>query len=178
MKITGSGEISSGAAYRNRTDDLRITRRTSGVHRRPVSHNRPARAASRSEHVQADPGSLLADALAMPALDQSALAAPRRVGPQGRTPVACAAGDVLPDRPGALYGPAQATLCLQNTPRLSASVAHLGSQPQRVRQDRPASVPVVVSLGGQQSPTWPLRPELQVVLGGLVIGQLRISNAC
>lgn len=114
----------------------------------------------------------------MPALDQSALAAPRRVGPQGRTPVACAAGDVLPDRPGALYGPARATLCLQNTPRLSASVAHLGSQPQRVRQDRPASVPVVVSLGGQQSPTWPLRPELQVVLGGLVIGQLRSSNAC
>jgi hypothetical protein len=26
MKMPGSGEISSGAAYRNRTDDLRITR--------------------------------------------------------------------------------------------------------------------------------------------------------
>ena len=70
-------------AYRNRTDDLRITRRTRGVHRRPPGHMRPGRTCSRSERVQADPESLLADALAMPAHDQSAPAAPRRVGPRG-----------------------------------------------------------------------------------------------
>ena len=71
------------AAYRNRTDDLRITRRTRGVHGCPGSHNRPARAASRSGHVQADPGPLLADALALLISCQGVLAAPRRVSPPG-----------------------------------------------------------------------------------------------
>ena len=42
------------------------------------------------------------------------------------------------------------TLCLQNTPELSATLARLGLQSQRVRQDRPASGCVVVNLGGQQ----------------------------
>ena len=82
-EIPGSGGGAGGAAYRNRTDDLRITRRTRSVHGCPGSHNRPARAASRSGHVQADPGPLLADALALLISCQGVLAAPRRVGPPG-----------------------------------------------------------------------------------------------
>jgi hypothetical protein len=53
-----------GAACRNRTDDLRITRRMRVVHGRPVSHSAPARRGSRSEHVRDHPGLLLANALA------------------------------------------------------------------------------------------------------------------
>jgi hypothetical protein len=52
-----------------------------------------------------------------------------------------------------------ATPSLQNTPRLSVGIAHLGLHSQRVRQDRSAAVPVVVNLGGQQARVWPLRPE-------------------
>ena len=48
-------------------------------------------------------------------------------------------------------------LCSQNTPRLSATVAHLGLQSQRVRQDRPVSISVVVNFGGQ-----PFQPGLFV----------------
>jgi hypothetical protein len=40
--------------------------------------------------------------------------------------------------------------CLQSTPRLSATIAHLGLPTQYVGQDRSASDPVVVNLGGQQ----------------------------
>ena len=42
--------------------------------------------------------------------------------------------------------------CLQNTPGQSGTVAHLGWSLSRIRWDRPVSGPVVVSLGGQQSP--------------------------
>src|SRR5262249_29236984 len=54
------------AAYRNRTDDLRITRRIPTVHHRPVGHSRPAREAPRSAHVQGHAELLLADPLARP----------------------------------------------------------------------------------------------------------------
>jgi hypothetical protein len=57
---------SFGAAYRNRTDDLRITRRIPTVHHRPVGHSRPAREAPRSAHVQSHAELLLADPLARP----------------------------------------------------------------------------------------------------------------
>jgi hypothetical protein len=55
--------------------------------------------------------------------------------------------------------PEPVTRCLQNTPRLSVTVAYLGLESQRVCQDRSASDPVVVSLGGQPPLTRPLRPE-------------------
>ena len=42
------------------------------------------------------------------------------------------------------------TLCLQNTPGLSGTVAHLGRNLACVRWDRPVSGPVVVSLGGRR----------------------------
>jgi hypothetical protein len=54
----------AGAAYRNRTDDLRITRRIRAVHGYPDSHIRPVRLASQSTCVRAGPGSLLANPLA------------------------------------------------------------------------------------------------------------------
>jgi len=54
----------AGAAYRNRTDDLRITRRIRTVHGCPGSHICPARLASQSTCVRAGPGSLLANPLA------------------------------------------------------------------------------------------------------------------
>ena len=53
-----------GAAYRNRTDDLRITRRITVVHGCPGSHVCPARLASQSARVRDSPGSLLANPLA------------------------------------------------------------------------------------------------------------------
>ena len=56
-----------------------------------MSHNRPARAASRSEHVQADPGPLLADALAMPARRSGRTCRAATGRPPGRMPVVCAA---------------------------------------------------------------------------------------
>ena len=48
-----------------------------------------------------------------------------------------------------------AILCLQNTPMLSANVAHLDLHlhSQSVRSDRPASFTVVVNLGGQHNLT-------------------------
>jgi hypothetical protein len=55
-------------------------------------------------------------------------------------------------------------LCLQNTPRLSASVAHLGLHSKRVRQDRYASGPVVVNPGGQQSRSWASSSRSQVTM--------------
>ena len=48
---------------------------------------------------------------------------------------------------------------VQNTPGLSATVAHLGRSLAHIRWDRLVSSPVVVSLGGQQSRIWPLRPK-------------------
>jgi len=80
-----------------------------GVHGCPCSHNRPARAASRSGHVQADPGPLLAKALA-PSAPPIRACWPRRDGSaQGRTPVACAAkADGFTDRHGS-RGAASAT---------------------------------------------------------------------
>jgi hypothetical protein len=50
--------------------------------------------------------------------------------------------------------------CLQNTPRLSVTVAHLELDPRRVCRDRPESDPVVVSFGGQPPRAWLLHPEL------------------
>jgi len=47
------------------------------------------------------------------------------------------------------------TPCLQNTCRLSDTVAHLGLWPRRVDQDRFVSDPVVVSFGGQLQPCRP-----------------------
>lgn len=49
--------------------------------------------------------------------------------------------------------------CLQNTPGLSATVAHLGLGHRCIRWDRFASGPVVVNLGGQQSQTWLFVPN-------------------
>src|SRR6266699_2869099 len=54
------------AAYRNRTDDLRITRRVRAIHRCPDGHTCPARAASQSPCVHSGPGPLLANPLAPP----------------------------------------------------------------------------------------------------------------
>lgn len=42
--------------------------------------------------------------------------------------------------------------CLQNTPKLSGTVAHLGRSHLPIRWDRPLSGPVVVSHGGQPGP--------------------------
>ena len=53
-----------GAAYRNRTDDLRITRTKKAVQRRPLSHSCPAHPISGSVNVHGHPGLALADALA------------------------------------------------------------------------------------------------------------------
>jgi hypothetical protein len=53
-----------GAAYRNRTDDLRITRRIRAVQRRPTGRSCPAHRAPQSACVQCHPELLLADALA------------------------------------------------------------------------------------------------------------------
>jgi len=71
----------------------------------------------------------------------------------------------VPSRPGACVGApggivaqlvtqpdageSAMTACLQNTRRLSDTVAHLGLQPQRVRQNRLVSDRVVVRIGGQ-----------------------------
>jgi hypothetical protein len=63
-KMPGRWWCLSGAAYRNRTDDLRITRRIRPVHRRPPSHSWPVRRPPRSARVQARPSPLLADPLA------------------------------------------------------------------------------------------------------------------
>jgi hypothetical protein len=52
------------------------------------------------------------------------------------------------------------TPCLQNTRRLSDTVAHLGMRPRRVGQDRLASVPVVVRIGGQP---WPCRLDAETL---------------
>ena len=60
-------ERSHGAPLRNRTDDLRITRRIQAVHRSPPGHNGPARVGSRSSQVQGRPGSLLPLAQTAPA---------------------------------------------------------------------------------------------------------------
>ena len=60
----GSGRFPSGAAYRNRTDDLRITRRIRGVQCRPPGYSCPARRISRSGRVHGHPGLPLANLLA------------------------------------------------------------------------------------------------------------------
>jgi hypothetical protein len=44
------------------------------------------------------------------------------------------------------------TPCLQNTPALSDTVAHLDRIIRLIRLNRPVSGPVVVSLGGQPGP--------------------------
>src|SRR5262249_28415352 len=64
-----------GAAYRNRTDDLRITKRIGVVRRRPLGHSRPAHQAPGFIPVHGHPAWLLADLLArLPGLT----VAPRR----------------------------------------------------------------------------------------------------
>jgi hypothetical protein len=68
--------------HRNRTDDLRITRRITAVHGRPDGHTCPARAASRYARVRGSPGSLLANPLARSARDHPPVAhPPGRVAP-------------------------------------------------------------------------------------------------
>jgi len=62
--MPGSERISGGAAYPNRTDDLRIARSILAVHGCPGSHVCPARLASRSARVHDGPGSSLANPLA------------------------------------------------------------------------------------------------------------------
>jgi hypothetical protein len=62
--MPGEGRFSGGAAYRNRTDDLRITRRITVVHGCPGGHACPARLAPQSARVRDGPGSLLANPLA------------------------------------------------------------------------------------------------------------------
>ena len=63
-EMPGSSGVVGGAAYRNRTDDLRITRRIQAVHRSPPSHYSPARWGACSSQIQGRPGSLLASPLA------------------------------------------------------------------------------------------------------------------
>ena len=82
------------AAYRNRTDDLRITRRIRVVHGCPRNHVCPARVASQSARVRDGPGSLLANPLA-----RSIRAA---------APTAAHPGRTAPDRPP---GPHARRLC-------------------------------------------------------------------
>ncbi len=55
------------------------------------------------------------------------------------------------DRTGKAAPAAQASVnpCLQSTPRLSETVAHLVLRHEHIRCDRLASGPVVVSFGGQ-----------------------------
>jgi hypothetical protein len=75
-----------GAASRNRTGDLRITRRMRAIQGRPGSHIDPAGAAHRSAVVRPRPGLLLADPLArstQPLLRFWNVATLRRVGPPG-----------------------------------------------------------------------------------------------
>jgi hypothetical protein len=86
------------AAYRNRTDDLRITRRITGVHDCPGSHVCHARVAFQSARVRDRPGSLLANPLAWSiraVAPDGCPSWPHRAGsaPRGRTPGACAADD-------------------------------------------------------------------------------------
>jgi hypothetical protein len=63
-EMPGNSDVVGGAAYRNRTDDLRITRRIQAVHRCPQDHSCPDRRGAHSSQVQGRPGSLLADPLA------------------------------------------------------------------------------------------------------------------
>ena len=99
--IRRTNTFASGAASRNRTGDLRITRRIRAVHGRPAGQSIPACAASRSADVQNDPGPLLANPLARSVaaapvfygVGCAALGRPRR----GRTPGATA-GRVVPPR--------------------------------------------------------------------------------
>ena len=78
------------AAYRNRTDDLRITRRITAIHGCPRSHVCPARPASQSARVRDGPGSLLANSLARSIRAAAPMAAhPGRTAP-GRPPRAAA----------------------------------------------------------------------------------------
>lgn len=62
--MPGSRGFLGGAAYRNRTDDLRITRRIRVVHSCPLHGSCPAHRDSRSTQVRGRPGLLLADPLA------------------------------------------------------------------------------------------------------------------
>jgi hypothetical protein len=63
-EIPGSSGVVGGAAYRNRTDDLRITRSIRLVQGRPLRHYRPARPAWHSTGIRGHPALLLAPALA------------------------------------------------------------------------------------------------------------------
>jgi hypothetical protein len=110
------------AAYRNRTDDLRITRRIRVVHSCPDGHTCPARAASQSPFVRSGPGPLLANPLAPP-ISAAAPTAPHpgraALGrpPPGRTPGACAADDASRER---LLAPARFPRlrgCVRRRPR-------------------------------------------------------------
>jgi hypothetical protein len=138
-----------GAASRNRTGDLRITRRTRRVHRCPVSHRRPARAAFRSNNVQADPGSLLADTLAPHAPLAGCTGRVATGRPQGpharhvRGRVTCSPID----QPGAIYGPARVTRCLQNPPKVSGTIPGVARMVPPVRWSAPISGIVGVSGG-------------------------------
>ena len=101
--MPGEGRFSGGAAYRNRIDDLRITRRITVVQGCPGSHVCPARLASQSVRVRDDPGSLLANPLARSIRTAAPTAAhPDRTAPGrppgGRTPGACAADDAARER--------------------------------------------------------------------------------
>jgi hypothetical protein len=81
-----------GAASRNRTGDLRITRSVRAVQSRPPDHFYPARRTPHSSQVRGRPGSLLANPLARSnAVATPVLLHPRRAGSarQGRTPGAC-----------------------------------------------------------------------------------------
>ena len=87
--LIGRGLSVVGAAYRNRTDDLRITRRIPPVQRRPRSHSSPVRLPPRSTRVPACPWPLLADPLARSngrCHPSATTASPHRVGRRATRP--------------------------------------------------------------------------------------------
>ena len=87
------------AAYRNRSDDLRITRRIRVVHGRPGGHICSARLACQSARVRGGPGPLLANSLARLILVAASTALhPGRAEP-GRPPRAARPARVRPMMP-------------------------------------------------------------------------------
>ena len=125
------------AAYRNRTDDLRITRRIRAVHGCLDGHTYPARAASCSARVRGSPGPLLANPLAQPIPGRlrllPILAAPRRVGPAGAARPARARSRQCGAEPHHSPWKESPVSASSHLPSMAAVVSHLVTRPHAPR---------------------------------------------
>jgi hypothetical protein len=82
------------------------------------------------------------------------------------------------DRQGDIDSQEALTTWLQSTPGLSGTVAHLALRHEFIRWDRLVSGPVVVSLGGQQSPHVGAATFLSVVIYSHLRRLLTWSPTC